>query len=261
MTASYTMPLHRRFKARIRSHKIDPSKINVVVPVYKDWEGLRITLDSLNSMVHKPQWIRVVDDNDVSDVPDWLNDYDNVILCSYDGNRGPAYARNKGFGLIQHPDVFRPTPRFPRCLTHGVQVEHDPNLRRSLFGRQKKFTRDDECQWYYFTDCGCTHDSNLFQYFSMAREREGDALIAVCGSTEGVGEGLINQYMTHQGILNPPLEEFMYGKKVAQSVITCNVLIYGLAFSYLKGFDTAFPEAAGEDLDMGIRLRDLGVRS
>ena len=261
MTASYTMPLHRRFRVKIRSHRIDPSKIAVIVPTYKDWGGLRITLDSLMSMVHKPKEIFVVNDNESRDVPEWLSEYP-ISLINYDGNRGPAYARNAGFGLLQkNKKSARQSGNqsITHLLTYGIQAEHDLRLRKTILVRPVRFSFTSECQWFYFTDCGCTHDPNLFMHFSMPREREGDSVVALCGATEGVGDGLINQYMTHQGILNPPLEEFMYGKKVAQSIITCNTLICGLAFSYLKGFDTNFPEAAAEDLDMGIRLRELGM--
>jgi glycosyltransferase AglI len=42
-------------------------------------------------------------------------------------------------------------------------------------------------------------------------------------------------------------------------VVTANVLVAGLPFAYIGGFDHDFPEAAGEDLDLGVRLRDFGV--
>jgi hypothetical protein len=65
--------------------------------------------------------------------------------------------------------------------------------------------------------------------------------------------------MTEQGILNPPLERTLHGVYIPQAIITANALIAGLPFAFLGGFYPQFHEAVGEDLDMRIRLRDLGV--
>jgi hypothetical protein len=75
----------------------------------------------------------------------------------------------------------------------------------------------------------------------------------------GAGTSLINEYMTEQGILNPPLEKTIHGIYLPQAIITANALIAGLPFAFLGGFDPNFKEAAGEDLDIGLRLRELGV--
>jgi hypothetical protein len=65
--------------------------------------------------------------------------------------------------------------------------------------------------------------------------------------------------MTEQGILNPPLEKTVHGTYLPQAIITANALIACLPFAFRGGFDPEFTEAAGEDLDIGIRLRELGV--
>jgi len=44
-----------------------------------------------------------------------------------------------------------------------------------------------------------------------------------------------------------------------QAIVTANALVAGIAFSYVGGFDETFKVAAGEDLDLGLRLRKLGV--
>ena len=44
-----------------------------------------------------------------------------------------------------------------------------------------------------------------------------------------------------------------------QAIVTANALVAGIALSFIGGFDETFTKAAGEDLDLGLRLRRLGV--
>lgn len=215
----HTLPLPPRpSQVSVRSPKIDPRRIRVVVPVYKDWDGLRITLESLKRVYPRPGAITVANDNVDTHVPSWLKAYP-IQIVNYRGNRGPAYARNQG--------------------SENPGTAYD---------------------WIYFTDCGCEHVSNLITHFRNAQEASGDSVVAVCGTVRGKGSGRINRYMTKMGILNPPFEEESgpRGEEVPQAIITANALVYAPVFQQLGGFSTAFGEAGGEDLDLGLRLRELG---
>lgn len=219
-TTHHSLPLpHRSTEVLFRSSKVEPAKIRVVIPVHNDWSGLKTTLDSLQKLNPRPGNITVVNDNTDNSVPEWLASYP-VEIIDYEGNRGPAYARNKG---CEHPD-----PKF---------------------------------DWFYFTDCGCRHSKNLIMHFIDARQKRDDSVIAICGSVTGRGSGVINRYMTEMNILNPPFENEpeAYGGKIPQAIITSNALVYAPAFHQLGGFSTDFCEAGGEDLDLGIRLRELGT--
>ena len=81
--------------------RIDPTKIRVVIPVYKDWEGLKITLDSLRALRPRPGAITIANDNDDNHIPKWLKSY-TIRIVNYRGNQGPAYARNKGAGNVEN---------------------------------------------------------------------------------------------------------------------------------------------------------------
>ena len=61
--------------------------------MHNDWEGLKITLDSLQELNLLPGNITVVNDNADEAIPEWLKPYP-VEVVNYEGNRGPAYARN-----------------------------------------------------------------------------------------------------------------------------------------------------------------------
>ena len=215
----HTLPLPPRpSRVSVRSPKIDPRKIRVVVPVYKDWEGLKVTLESLQGLTPRPGAITVANDNADTSVPSWLKSYP-IQIVNYRNNRGPAYARNRG---AENPGTA--------------------------------------CDWIYFTDCGCEHVRNLITHFVNAQENSGASIIAVCGTVAGKGSGRINRYMTEMGILNPPFEQELgpRGEEIPQAIITANALVYAPVFHQLEGFSTAFGEAGGEDLDLGIRLRALG---
>ena len=200
------------------SAKIEPRRIHAVIPVYKDWQGLKTTLDSLLALKPPPGAITVADDNADNHIPKWLKTYP-IKIINYRGNQRPAYARNMGCG--------------------------EPNT---------------EYDWYYFTDCGCEHVQGLIRHFANARQNGNDSIIAICGAVAGKGRGRINRYMTEMDILNPPFEKDLgpRGERIPQAIITANALIYAPAFHQIGGFSRDFDQAGGEDLDLGIRLRELG---
>ena len=53
-----------------RSLKIEPEKIRVVIPVNDDWQGLKITLDSLQELSPRPGTIIVANDNADNSIPE-----------------------------------------------------------------------------------------------------------------------------------------------------------------------------------------------
>lgn len=188
-----------------------------------------------------------------------------VKILNYEGNLGPAKARNLGFGLRnEFPAEKLVGPMIDACegkpMPDYVNNGFCPELKyQDYVQKPKVFTWESSISWYYFTDCGCTHDRDLFLKFEESWRDCGDCCVAISGPVTGSGAGEINEFMTEQGILNPPLERTIHGVYLPQAIITANALIAGLPFAFLGGFDPYFQEAAGEDLDMGIRLRELGV--
>ena len=217
----HSLPLAPKYHtASFQSPCIEPDRIQVVVPVYNDWTGLKTTLDSLIELDPLPSFITVANDNIDNSIPAWFKTYqDHVEIVNYYGNQGPAYARNKGCGRM------------------SAKID-----------------------WLYFTDCGCQHVRDLISQFINARDRSGDSVVAICGTVSGKGAGRINRYMTEMSILNPPFEEDSGSdrQKVPQAIVTANALVSVRAFYQVGRFSTDFREAGGEDLDLGIRLRDIG---
>ena len=265
MTAIYSIPNTISNQYRFRSKPVDARNIKAVIPTYKDWDGLRVTLDSLLGMKTPPKTIFVANDNEKPGIPEWLEKYPAEVV-NYSGRLGPAKARNRGFGfrdeipIEQWVGAFIAAAEQKKPLPDYIRNGCCPALKFQGFEENPvKFEWDSPIDWYYFTDCGCTHDADLFLKFEKAWEDCGDSCVAISGAVTGSGPGIINDFMTEQGILNPPLEETRHGVFIPQAIITANALIAGLPFAFLGGFDPKFTEAAGEDLDLGIRMRQFGV--
>jgi GT2 family glycosyltransferase len=262
MTATYQLPTDHTFKVRFRSKPVQARKIHAIIPTYKDWDGLRETLDSLNKLKTPPARITVVNDNENKTAPEWLAEY-RGDLVSYPGNRGPAYARNAGFGFRkERPDmenihVFSLAIK-GQAVPHYLKQGHDPRLKYNLY-TPREFTWEHEIDWFYFTDCGCRHSPDIFLDFEKTWRDVGDSCVAISGPVTGDGDEPINKFMTEQAILNPPKEQFIRDSHIPQAIVTANALVAGIAFSFVGGFDENFPEAAGEDLDLGMRLTPLGM--
>lgn len=107
--------------------------------------------------------------------------------------------------------------------------------------------------WIYLTDCGCVHPPDLFEQLALARSRAPDDVVAVASPIVAEGGGRIGRYMTEQGNLNPPMTD-----GVPQAIVTASVLVHSQAGERAAWFDTRFREAGGEDIDFGLRLRQLG---
>lgn len=263
MTATYKLPPSISPRYRFRSKPVKARSIRVVIPTYKDWDGLRVTLDSLLRLKTPPKKITVSNDNDESTYPDWLKNYP-IDFLNYPGNIGPANARNNGFASGESSVSDAINMHLPPTKKSGGQEVIMKgwgflNLFEEKPAGKRKMSLAGEYDWVYFTDCGCVHDPDLFLRFEQAWRDCGDCCVGISGPVTGYGPGAINDYMTEQGILNPPLERDLHGVYIPQAIITANALIAALPFAYLNGFDPSFKEAAGEDLDMGIRLRQFGV--
>jgi len=88
----------------------------------------------------------------------------------------------------------------------------------------------------------------------MAMPRSAVAIAApVRGVVVSPTASPINYYMTEEAILNPPLDA--HGP---QAIVTANAAVSAPVFRAVGGFDTSYPFAAGEDLDLGLRLRHWG---
>lgn len=116
---------------------------------------------------------------------------------------------------------------------------------------------DKRIDWLYFTDTGCRRDPSFFATLAVQHARMDPTCSAVAGPVSGVSTSIestpINWYMTEEAILAPPFDA--HGP---QAIVTANAAVCRRAFRAARGFDHSYRWAAGEDLDLGVRLRRLG---
>ena len=111
-------------------------------------------------------------------------------------------------------------------------------------------------EWLLFTDSDCLPAADLIAaYVRCAMDGAlGYAGRVVCGDQD-----CFSRYYDSQGIFLPPAVDTIDGLARPQSLITANCLVWRTAFDDVGGFDECFPEAAGEDVDLGLRLWELGL--
>lgn len=217
MTWVWSLPIEVPPRAIILPERPVPERMRAIVPTFHDWDDARASVESMLECNPRPAEIVVVDDNGEGEPPRWARVSPWIRVVSYQGNRGPAFARNMG-----------------ACLQTGTEFD-----------------------WLYFTDGGCTRDRSFFEEIVVPAHRLAVCPVAIAAPVVGMGNSValhpINCYMTEEAILNPPCTA-----SGPQAIVTANAAVSLLAFQRVGGFRTDFPFAAGEDLDIGLRLRHLG---
>lgn len=105
-------------------------------------------------------------------------------------------------------------------------------------------------KWLLFTDSDCAPTPSFIAGYAESM----NGAVAYAGSVRAVGCGWLARYYESQSILIPPLGAF----DRPLHLITANALVWQPAFEIVRGFDERFPDAAGEDIDLGLRLRQFG---
>lgn len=116
--------------------------------------------------------------------------------------------------------------------------------------------REARGDWVLFTDSDCRPTLNWLKGYVEAS----NGAIGYAGNIRSFGKDLISRYYESQCTLMPPA-------KVAVSdcspeyLITANALVWKKALETVGGFDERIKIAAGEDIDLGFRLREVGSLS
>lgn len=150
---------------------------------------------------------------------------------SKEGIKIESHYRNKGIDIIL--DV---------CISKG------PGSARNLGVKQSKGN------WILFLDSDClmTEDS-ILGYLKNQNES-----IAYAGMVESLNSDFISKYYETQEILMPMKVIDENGFSRPQYLITANCLVWKDAFTEVGGFNEKIQIAGGEDVDLGIRLSQIG---
>ena len=138
----------------------------------------------------------------------------------------------------------------PKFLEKGIEIKlfhcktKGPGNARNVGWKRSKG------KWIFFTDSDCIITKSSIQGFIEAE----NGSIGYAGNVKSIEKGPLSGYYDSQQILIPLQNEF----KEPEYLITANCLVYRQALEEINGFDPRIRIAAGEDVDLGIRLRNYG---
>jgi len=105
-------------------------------------------------------------------------------------------------------------------------------------------------EWLLFTDSDCAPTPSFITGYVAAMR----GAVGYAGCVRSDGDGWLAHYYESQFILVPPRG----ADNRPLHLITANALVWRQALEAAGGFDERFPEAAAEDIDLGLRLRQFG---
>ncbi len=105
-------------------------------------------------------------------------------------------------------------------------------------------------EWLLFCDSDCIPTSTLLSGYLMG----GQAAIAFAGLVRPATDDLLSRYYHTEQTLLPYQKPDSTGRYAPLYVVTANSLVWRPAFHDIGGFDEIFTLAAGEDVDLGVRL-------
>lgn len=137
-----------------------------------------------------------------------------------------------------------------RFLERGIEIKlfhcktEGPGNARNVGWKRSKG------KWIFFTDSDCIITKSSIQGFIEAE----NGSVGYAGNVKSIEKGPVSNYYDTQQILIPLQNEF----EEPEYLITANSLVYREALLKINGFNPKIRIAAGEDVDLGIRLRNYG---
>ena len=108
-------------------------------------------------------------------------------------------------------------------------------------------------EWILFTDSDCIPSANWLGGYIEAS----NGSVGYAGAVLSNGQDFISKYYESQGILMPSSSD-QNGRMCPDYLITANALVWKAALQRIGGFNESIRIAAGEDIDLGFRLREIG---
>lgn len=109
-------------------------------------------------------------------------------------------------------------------------------------------------QWILFNDSDCLPTDTLLNGYVQAD----NGSLAYAGNIKALGQDRLSKYYESQEILIPLKTRNDKNEFVPQYLITANTLVWKKTFLEIDGFNENIKIAGGEDVDLGLRLSQLG---
>ena len=116
--------------------------------------------------------------------------------------------------------------------------------------------RNAKGNWILFTDSDCLPSASFLEGYVQAS----NGSIGYAGKVASLGNDFISRYYESQSILMPSANYSSSGCS-PDYLITANSLVWKDALDLVGGFNEEIKIAAGEDVDLGFRLREVGELS
>jgi GT2 family glycosyltransferase len=108
--------------------------------------------------------------------------------------------------------------------------------------------------WILFNDSDCIPTNSILKGYLKADNQS----IAYAGNIKSLNDNKLSKYYESQEILIPLKTFNEKGEFVPQYLITANCLVWKNAFDEISGFNEKIAIAGGEDVDLGLRLSEIG---
>ena len=109
-------------------------------------------------------------------------------------------------------------------------------------------------EWILFTDSDCIPSQSFISGYLEAM----NGSLGYAGNVKAWGNDYLSRYYQSQEILVPLKVIEATGKMRPEYLITANALVWKKALKFIGGFDETIRIAAGEDIDLGFRLLEIG---
>lgn len=109
-------------------------------------------------------------------------------------------------------------------------------------------------KWILFNDSDCIPTKSILTGYVNADNNS----LAYAGNVKSLHNDKLSRYYESQEILIPLKTYNDNNEFVPQYLITANTLIWKKAFTEIDGFNESISIAGGEDVDLGLRLSEIG---
>lgn len=112
-----------------------------------------------------------------------------------------------------------------------------------------------------FIDSDCVPAMSLLTGYVQARAEHKHNCVAYAGFVDALGKDVLSNYYVSQHIHLPPRIIDSDDDCSPKYLVTANALVCKKAFDGIGGFDETFVLAGGEDIDLALRLKQVGSLS
>jgi len=142
----------------------------------------------------------------------------------------------------------------PEFQKRGIEIILANCDKKGPASARNKGVKISKGNWILFLDSDCLATKSTVNGYLKSCNNS----VAYAGMVKSLGKDFISKYYEEQEILMPLKVSDKNGNFVPQYLITANCIIWKEAFKEVGGFNEKIQLAGGEDVDLGLRLSEIG---